>query len=39
MDRGAWRATYSSWGHKEPDITTQLTLTKTLDNLLSNLYT
>ena len=21
MDRGAWQATYSSWGHKESDVT------------------
>ena len=21
MDRGAWQATYSSWGHKESDTT------------------
>ena len=42
----AWRlpwteslAGYSSWGHKESDMTEQLTVTKTLDNLLSNLYT
>ena len=21
MDRGAWRATYSPWGHKESDMT------------------
>ena len=42
----AWRipwteslAGYSSWGHKESDVTEQLTLTKTLDHLLSNLYT
>ena len=25
MDRGAWQATYSSWGHKESDTTEQLT--------------
>ena len=24
MDRGAWQATYSSWGHKESDTTEQL---------------
>ena len=26
MDRGAWRATVSPWGHKELDTTEQLTL-------------
>ena len=26
MDRGAWWATYSSWGHKELDMTEQLSL-------------
>ena len=26
MDRGAWQATYSSWGHKELDTTEGLTL-------------
>ena len=26
MERGAWRATYSSWGHKESDTTEQLKL-------------
>ena len=25
MDRGAWQATYSSWGHKQLDITERLT--------------
>ena len=24
MDRGAWWATYSSWGHKESDTTERL---------------
>ena len=24
MDRGAWRATYSPWGHKELDMTERL---------------
>ena len=24
MDRGAWRATYSPWGHKGSDMTEQL---------------
>ena len=27
MDRGAWGAIYSPWGHKELDMTEQLTLT------------
>ena len=26
IDRGAWRATVSPWGHKESDTTEQLTL-------------
>ena len=26
MDRGAWQATYSPWGHKEQDTTEQLSL-------------
>ena len=26
MDRGAWQATYSPWGHKESDMIEQLTL-------------
>ena len=26
MDRRAWQATYSPWGHKELDTTEQLTL-------------
>ena len=26
MDRGAWQATYSSWGHRESDTTEQLTV-------------
>ena len=26
MERGAWRATYSPWGHKELDTAEQLTL-------------
>ena len=26
MDRGAWRAIYITWGHKELDTTEQLTL-------------
>ena len=26
MDRGAWCATYGSWGHKESDTTEQLKL-------------
>ena len=25
MERGAWRSTYSPWGHKESDTTEQLT--------------
>ena len=25
MDRGAWQSTYSPWGHKESDMTEQLT--------------
>ena len=29
MDRGAWQATYSSWGHKESDTTEGLTHTDT----------
>ena len=30
MDRGAWWAIYSPWGHKESDTTEQLTLSDTL---------
>ena len=26
MDRGAWQATYSPWGHKELDMIEQLSL-------------
>ena len=26
VDRGAWQATYSLWGHKESDMTERLTL-------------
>ena len=26
MDRGAWKAAYSPWGHKESDMTERLTL-------------
>ena len=26
MDKGAWQATYSPWGHREMDMTEQLTL-------------
>ena len=33
MDREAWRATYSSWGHKELDMTEQLNWTELGDFL------
>ena len=26
MDRGAWQATHSSWGHRESDTTEQIAL-------------
>ena len=35
MDRGAWRATYSPWGHKELRLTLSLSLLFILKKLIS----
>ena len=34
MDKGAWQATYSPWGHKESDTTKQLTLPLSLPRMM-----
>ena len=34
MDRGAWQAIYSPWGHKESDMSEQLSIAQSLYNIV-----